>query len=214
MDVTDALLAGLLSGGGVAMQFGAVSALLVETAISAGSRSGVAAGLGVATIDLAFAAVAVIAGGEARAVLAGHEPDLRAAAAVMLAVVAVRGLRSVMRAPASSDPTRAHAVCPARRYGPPAAQYVRFLALTAINPLTIAYFASVAASLSLTGFSARVAFVIGAGAASGIWHMVLTLAAGHAGRRMTLAMHRLVAIGGRLIVFGMAVQFALAAGIV
>jgi Na+/phosphate symporter len=69
----------------------------------------------------------------------------------------------------------------------------------------------VAASLSLAGVSARLAFVIGVGAASGIWHVLLTLAAGHAGRRMTLAMQRLVAIGGRLVVFGMAVRFALAA---
>jgi threonine/homoserine/homoserine lactone efflux protein len=210
MHVADALLAGLLSGGGIAMQFGAVGALLVETAISAGSRSGVAAGLGVATVDLAFAAVAVVAGGEARAVLAGHGADLRAAAAVSLAVIAVRGLRSVVRAPLSSDPARAHAVSLSRRRASPAAPYVRFLALTAINPLTIVYFASVAASLSLAGVSARLAFVIGVGVASGIWHVLLTLVAGHAGRRMPLAMQRLVAIGGRLVVFGMAVRFALA----
>jgi threonine/homoserine/homoserine lactone efflux protein len=210
MHAADAFLAGLLSGGGIAMQFGAVSALLVETTISAGSRSGVAAGLGVATVDLAFAAVAVVAGGEARAVLVGHGADVRAAAAVSLAVIAVRGLRSVMRAPLSSDPARRHAVPLSRRRGSPSAPYVRFLALTAINPLTIVYFASVAASLSLAGVSARLAFVIGVGVASGIWHVLLTLAAGHAGRRMTLAMQRFVAIGGRLLVFGMAVRFALA----
>jgi len=192
------------------MQFGAVGALLVETAVSAGSRSGVVAGLGVASVDLAFAAVAVAAGGEARGVLAGHGADLRAAAAVLLAVIAVRGLRSVVRAPAWSDPARAHAVSLSRRGGSPAALYVRFLALTAINPLTIVYFASVAASLSLAGVSARLAFVIGVGVASGSWHVLLSLAAGHAGRRMPLAVQRLVAIGGRLVVFGMAVRFALA----
>jgi threonine/homoserine/homoserine lactone efflux protein len=210
MHVADALLAGLLSGGGIAMQFGAVTALLVETATSAGSRSGVVAGLGVASVDLAFAAVAVAAGGEARPVLAGHGTDLRAAAAVSLAVIAVRGLRSVLRVPESSDPARAHPISFSPRYGSPAALYVRFLALTAINPLTIVYFASVAASLPLAGVSARLAFVIGVGAASGIWHVLLTLAAGHAGRRMTPAMQRLVAIGGRLVVLGMAVRFALA----
>lgn len=192
------------------MQFGAVSALLVETAIGAGSRSGVAGGLGVATVDLAFAAVAVVAGGEARAVLAGHGPDLRAAAAVSLAVIAVRGLRSVVRAPLSSGPAAADAVSLSHRRGSAAAPYVRFLALTAINPLTIVYFASVAASVSLAGISARLAFVIGVGVASGMWHVLLTLAAGHAGRRMTVAMQRLVAIGGRLVVLGMAVRFALA----
>ena len=108
------------------------------------------------------------------------------------------------------SPARAHAASSSRRRGSSAAPYVSFLALTAINPLTIVYFASVAASLSLAGVSARLAFVIGVGVASATWHALLALAAARAGRRMTLAMQRLVAIGGRLVVFGMAVRFALA----
>ena len=210
MHVADALLAGLVSGGGIAIQFGAVSALLVESAISAGSRSGVTAGLGVATVDLAFAALAVVAGSEARAALAAHGADLRAAAAVSLAAIALRGLRAAVRAPSSSDPARAPAVCSSRRRGSSTAPYLRFLALTAINPQTILYFASVAASLSPAGISARLAFVIGVGAASATWHVLLTLAAARAGRRITLATQRLIAIGGRLVVFAIAVRFALA----
>jgi arginine exporter protein ArgO len=90
------------------------------------------------------------------------------------------------------------------------AQYVRFLTITTVNPLTIVSFASVAASLSLTGFLARVAFVTGVGAASASWHLSLTLAAGHAGRRITPAIQRAVSIGGRLIVLAVAMRFALA----
>jgi arginine exporter protein ArgO len=71
-------------------------------------------------------------------------------------------------------------------------------------------FTSVAAALSLGGFSARVAFVVGAGAASAGWHLVLTLAAGHVGRRITPRIHRALSIGGRLVVLGVALRLALA----
>jgi threonine/homoserine/homoserine lactone efflux protein len=210
MDAPAALLDGLVSGAALATQFGAVSALLVETAIIAGARAGVAAGLGVATVDLAFAAVAVAAGGAAHAALAGHESELRTAAAATLAIIAVRGLLSVLGERAGGTAARAHTGPRLRKQDSPPAQYLRFLAITSINPLTIVYFASVAASLSLAGWSARVAFATGVGAASAIWHLVLTLAAGHAGRWLTPPMQRAIAVGGRLVVLGMAVRFALA----
>jgi threonine/homoserine/homoserine lactone efflux protein len=194
----------------VAMQFGAVSALLLETAVTAGPRRGVAAGLGVATVDLAYAAVAVVAGGAAKAALADHRPELRVAAAAMLALIALRGLAAVLRDRSPSVPGHAPVGSPARQHGSPPAHYVRFLALTTINPVTIVYFASVASSLSLAGYSARVAFVIAAGVASAIWHLLLTLAAGHAGRWLTPPIQRAVAITGRLVVLGVAVRFALA----
>jgi threonine/homoserine/homoserine lactone efflux protein len=210
MDATAAALAGFLSGLAIAMQFGAVSALLVETAMTEGPRAGAVAGLGVATVDLAFAAIAVIAGGAARAALTGHETELRAAAAVTLAGIAIPGLRSAVRDRSHSGPARAHVGPSPPRRASRSAQYVRFLAITTVNPLTIVSFVSVAASLSLTGFLARVAFIIGVGAASAGWQLLLTLAAGHAGRRVTPAIQRAVAISGRLIVIAVAVRFALA----
>jgi threonine/homoserine/homoserine lactone efflux protein len=210
MDAAAAVIAGFLSGLAIAMQFGAVSALLVDSAMTAGPGAGAAAGLGVATVDLAFAAVAVAAGGAARSALTGHETELKAAAAVVLAAIAMSGLRSVVRDRSPSDPGRAHVGPSPPRHGSPWAQYVRFLAITAVNPLTIVSFASVAASLSLPGFLAGAAFVGGVGVASASWHLLLTLAAGHAGRRVTPAIQRAVSVGGRLIVLAVAVRFALA----
>jgi threonine/homoserine/homoserine lactone efflux protein len=208
MDATAAVMAGFVSGLAIAMQFGAVSVLLVDNAITVGPRAGAAAGLGVATVDLAFAVVAVVAGGVARAALTGHETELKAAAAVILAAIAMPGLRSVVRDRSPSDPARAHVGPSPPQQGSPSAQYVRSLAITTVNPLTIVSFASVAASLSLTGFSARVAFVTGVGAASASWQLLLTLAAGHAGRRITPTIRRAVAVSGRLIVLAVAARFA------
>jgi threonine/homoserine/homoserine lactone efflux protein len=210
MSAGSALLAGLLAGAAIAMQFGAVSALLVETAITAGPRAGAAGGVGVATVDLCFAALAVVTGGAARAALAGHERELKAAAALTLAAIAARGLRSALRAP-PADSARSGAGRRSRAYGSPPAEYARFVAITTINPLTIVSFASVASSLSLTGFSARLAFATGVGAASALWHLLLTLAAGHAGRRITPALQRAVTLTGRLVVLAVAVRLACAA---
>src|SRR5262245_66099990 len=97
MDPTAALIAGLAAGLAIAMQVGAVSLLLVETAVAGGPRIGIAAGMGVATVDLMFAAAAAVAGGTAGVVLAEHETEIRLVAAGTLAAIAVHGLATLDR---------------------------------------------------------------------------------------------------------------------
>jgi threonine/homoserine/homoserine lactone efflux protein len=218
MDPTAALIAGLLAGLAIAMQVGAVSLLLIEASVAGGPRVGVAAGMGVATADLAFAVVAVALGGAAGAALSSHEAEIRIVAAAALAAIAAHGLvrlaseRRALAAHAPGAPP-ATAACPSRGTGARAAgaHYARFLAITAANPLTIASFAAVAAALSLDGPAAAVAFAAGVGAASALWHLVLTLAAGHAGRWITPRLQRGLAIGGRVAVLAIAAHLALGA---
>ena len=199
MEPSTALLAGLAAGLAIAMQIGAVSVLLIEAAAVAGPRAGVAAGMGVASADLAFAMVAVAAGGAAGAALADHESVIRLVAAIVLAAIALHGLIALRPEPDRLDP-------------PPAERpYLRFLAVTVANPLTIASFAAVAASLSLGGPVAAAAFALGVGAASGAWHLALGLAAGHGGRRLTPRLRRGLAIGGRLAVLVFALNLAITA---
>jgi threonine/homoserine/homoserine lactone efflux protein len=197
MTPTAALIAGLVAGLAIAMQVGAVSLLLIEASVVAGPRAGVAAGMGVATADFAFAVVAAAAGSAAGAALSSHEAEIKIVAAIALAAIALHGLAGLWRDP---EP-RALEV----RSG----YYSRFLAITAVNPLTIASFAAVAAALSLDGVGATVAFVLGVGAASAGWHLVLTLAAGHAGRWITPGIRRSLAIGGRMLVLAIAVRLML-----
>jgi len=212
MDPTAALLAGLVAGLAIAMQVGAVSLLLVEASIVAGPRAGVAAGMGVATADFAFAAVAAAAGGAVGEALASHEDEVRLLAAFVVAAIALQGLVALRPGGpgARPDDAREHPGIaePARRS--PAAHYGRFIAITAANPLTIASFAAVAVSLSLGGAAATAAFVGGVGLASAAWHLLLTLAAGHAGRRLTPRVRRGLAIGGRIAVLAIAAHLALA----
>lgn len=208
MDPTTALLAGLVAGLAIAIQVGAVSLLLIEAAVVAGPRAGVAAGMGVATADLGFAAVAAAAGGAAGAALSSHEAEIRIVAAVTLAAIAVHGLLALARERRHSADGPASAVAAA---GGARAHYARFLAITAANPLTIASFAAVAAALSLDGPIAAAAFAAGVGAASAAWHLVLSLAAGHAGRWITPRIEHRLALGGRLAVLAIAGHLALGA---
>ncbi len=199
MSASAALLAGLAAGLVIAMQVGAVTVLLVEAAAAGGPRAGVAAGMGVASADLAFGVVAVTAGGAAGAALAGHEAEIRLVAAGLLAAIAIHGLIALR--PGRERP----GTPPAGRH------YARFLGITVANPLTIASFAAVAASLSLAGPAAGAAFALGVGAASAVWHLAVGLAAGHGGRWIGPSTRRGLAVAGRIAVLAFAVHLATAA---
>jgi threonine/homoserine/homoserine lactone efflux protein len=201
MDPTAALIAGLAAGLAIAMQVGAVSLLLVETAVAGGPRVGIAAGMGVATVDLLFAAAAAVAGAAAGAVLAAHETEIRLVAAATLAGIAVHGLIGLRRA---STEARGATVGD----DDPRAHYARFFAITLLNPLTIASFAAVATSLPLDDAAAAIAFAAGVGAASVGWHLFLTAAAGHAGRWITPRIQRGLGVGGRIAVLLLAAHLA------
>ena len=133
MSVPAALGAGLIVGMMIATQFGAVSALLLETAVRAGPRTGAAAALGVASVDMAYATGAVVAGSAARAGLAAHLAEVRAVAVLILALVGVHGLWALTRGPSRDQGAQAPTLGDAsRRFGVPSAQYFRFVGLTAI----------------------------------------------------------------------------------
>jgi threonine/homoserine/homoserine lactone efflux protein len=202
MDPTAALIAGLVAGLAIAMQVGAVSLLLIELSVVNGPRAGVAGGMGVALVDFVYAVIAAAAGGVVGAALSSHESEIKIVAALVLAGIAIHGIVGAWRDPAARELDAG---------GSPRTHFARFLAITAVNPLTIASFAAVAAALSLENAAATVAFVLGVGAASAAWHLVLTLAAGHAGRWVTPPIRRALSIGGRVLVLAIAAHLFLSA---
>ena len=206
MDLTAALIAGLAAGLVIAMQVGAVSLLVVETAVTGGVRVGVAAGLGVATADLAFGAAAAVAGATAGAVLSEHETEIRLVAATTLVAIAIHGLATLRRSRAEGPAGDAEADAPDA-----GGHYLRFLAITSVNPLTIASFAAVATSLPLGNPAAATAFAAGVGGGSAGWHVALTVAAGHAGRWITPRVQYALSVGGRVGVLLLAAHLALGA---
>jgi arginine exporter protein ArgO len=92
--------------------------------------------------------------------------------------------------------------------------YARFLALTSINPLTVAYFAALIAGLpaiASASAAAKVAFVAAAGVASLSWQLVLAGAGATLHHRLPPSARLYTAIAGNAIVLGLAARMALAA---
>ncbi len=206
-DVTHALLAGALAGLGVALPLGAIGVLLLQEGVAHGWRPAAAGATGVAVVDLAYAAVAVAAGTAIAQALAGHERAVGQVGAVVLLAVAGRGLWGVLRTRRTGQDSAA----PPGPAGPaPSAGRVllRFVALTAINPLTAVYFVVLTAGLGarLAGAEARAGFVAGVFAASLAWQLVLAGAGALAGTRLPAALRTATSVAGYLIVLGYAVR--------
>ncbi len=205
--VLSALLVGAVSGLGVAVPLGAVGVLLVRTGISDGWRVASAGASGVASVDLGYAALATLAGSAVVALLAGHERAVRLVGAVVLALLAARGLWATWRARRSpgADPE-----ADGRGGSGALATWARFVGLTALNPLTVVYFAVVATGLATrwTGAPERVAFVVGVGAASAAWQLVLAGLGAFAGTARPTARLALGVLAD-VLVLGLAVALAL-----
>lgn len=202
-DAIAALLLGLVSGLGVAMPLGAVGVLLLRTGMAHGWRPAGAGALGVATVDLGYAALAVGAGAAVTAGLDGHERPVRLVGALVLATIAVHGLLRRTRSAPDGE------LGPAPRA---LSTYARFLGLTAINPLTAVYFAVVVAGFAhrLDGAGPRAAFVLGVGVASAAWQLLLAGMGSVAGTRAGPRVRAWSGVVGDVVVLGLAVALVVA----
>jgi arginine exporter protein ArgO len=195
--------AGALAGLGVALPLGAIGVLIVQEGINGGWRPAAAAGTGVAIVDGGYAVLAVAAGAAVTGALAGRERAVQLIGAVVLLAVAARGLAGLARgARTASAPPEAV---------PHARVLRRFVALTAVNPMTALYFVVLTAGLGsvVRGPAAGAAFALGAFAASWAWQLTLAGAAALAGRRLPPWSRLATGAAGYLLVAGYAVRLAL-----
>jgi arginine exporter protein ArgO len=182
--VTAALVAGLLAGYGIAIPVGAVGAYLVALTARTSLRVGVAAALGVATVDGGYALVAVLGGGALVRVITPVAEVLRWLAAGVLIAVAVRITVSAIRR------HRASPAVPIQRPEPTslARVYAALVAMTLLNPTTIVYFVAVVlggqAGVADT-WPARSVFVAAAFVASASWQLLLACGGALLGRTLT-----------------------------
>ncbi|GGT92727.1 lysine transporter LysE [Streptomyces violascens] len=185
-------MAGAAAGLGVAVPVGAVGVLLIQEGMR-GRRGAMAAAAAVATADLAYAALATALGPLVAEALSGVEAWVRLVSALVLAVIAGRGLwgarsRGTGCEAHEADEARDETPRPAKKEGP-ARTFARFAALTLVNPTTALYFAALttARGASLTGGAAGVVFVTGVFLASLAWQQFLVAASGFAGARISPA---------------------------
>lgn len=177
-----AFLAGVAAGYGIAIPVGAIGALIVTLGARHSLRVAAAAGLGAATADGLYAALAVAGGAAVAAVVAPVAVPLRWGSALVLfglaGWTAVAALRHRDRPPGERDrPVSARSAFPA------------VLLLTLLNPSTVVYFAALVLG---RGGAGGPWFVAGAFAASASWQLTLAAGGALAGRLLTGPRGRLV----------------------
>jgi arginine exporter protein ArgO len=162
--VVNTFTSGLVAGYGIAIPVGAIAVLIVTKAALESFRSAAVAGLGAASADLTYAAVAVGGGAALAPYLRGASTLIHLLSGCVLGTLAGYGL---LRAASRDTPSTV-------RPGALRATYMRFLALTLINPLTVVYFVSLVLTSRTTAQPPNaVVFVAGVAIASASWQTLL-----------------------------------------
>lgn len=190
-----ALVAGLLAGYGAAIPIGAIGALLITLAARTSLRVSAAAALGVATVDGAYALVAMLGGNAMAAAIAHVAGPMRWIAAGVLAAIAVRTALAALR---RTDTPGVALTTPLRAY-------LTLIGLTALNPTTVVYFAALAVGRQTTSDL----FVVAVFVSSASWQLVLACGGRLLGRFVDTPRGRLVTgMAAALVVLALAVKLA------
>lgn len=211
-DLLAAALVGVAAGLGVAVPLGAVGVLLVRTGLTGGWRPAAAGALGVAGVDLGYAALAVLVGSSVAGLLAGREREVRVLGGLVLGAIATRGLWRLWRERRAGAGSPGGAGAAVWAGVSPVRTWARFVALTALNPMTVVYFTVAAAAFATRwqGVGERVAFVAGVGLASATWQLVLAGVGAVAGARTGPRVRVWFGAAGDLAVLALAVVLLIA----
>ena len=191
------LIRGFALGFAVAASPGPIFFLVLRRGLLRGPLTGFVSGLGVATADASYAAVAIFGMAAITAVLAGFTKWLAIAGGLALVVI---GIRSVIAAPATREAT-----APATAASL-AGAYASILGLTITNPATIISFAALAAALGagLSGSWTRPALVVaGVGLGSTAWWAILAALVFALRTRITPGVARTIGIVSGLAIAGL-----------
>jgi threonine/homoserine/homoserine lactone efflux protein len=203
--VLSSFVAGVGAGLGVAIPVGAIAVLIIETGLRRGFTAAAAAGAGAATVDGAYATVAALFGGAVASLVAPVERPIRIVSTVILVVIAIRLLLS---ARASGGPAAARIDLGSRWR-----TYLTFVGLTAVNPMTLVYFAALIVGLPErpSGAGEQLAFAGGAFGASFAWQMLIAGVAAIGHRRLPPSFRAWTTVAGAVIVLALAALVGLEA---
>lgn len=201
-----AFVEGVVAGLGIAVPVGAIAVLIVDLAMRQGFVRAVPAAMGAASADLTYATVAAIAGVAVASALERYERGIEILSAAVLVGIVAYGMVRLFRRP---ENPRGH------RSGHSAGRtYAGFLALTLVNPLTVAYFAALILGLGDDALGSawdKVLFVIGAFVASGGWQLVLAAAGALLHHRLSERARLATAIVGNALILVLAIRLTLGA---
>jgi len=197
---------GALLGFTIAAAVGPIALLVIRRTLSSGWRTGMASGLGVATADGIYGAIAAFGLTAISSVLVSLADPLGVAGGVVLIWL---GLRT-MRAPAADHA----ATVSASRRGL-AGAYLSIAGLTLTNPMTILLFVSIVVNMGMSGSTADAALVTaGFFVGSLSWWLVLVTTVALLRTRITgRVLHVVTVVSGALIaVYGVVAIVAVARG--
>lgn len=199
------LARGLVLGFTIAAAVGPISLLVIRRTLAEGRTVGLVSGMGVATADGTYGAIAAFGLTALTDVLVDQRRILGIAGGVFLLWLAWRTLRSVPTTAATTD-GRSRGLLGA---------YASVLGLTLTNPMTILSFTALFVGLGVTGGDAAGAALLTAGvfAGSAAWWVVLVGGLGIVRSRLTTsAMRRINVASG--IAIGVFALVALASALV
>jgi threonine/homoserine/homoserine lactone efflux protein len=207
----DLFLRGLIIGFAVAFALGPIGLLVIRRTIERGWVFGFVSGVGVATADALYGAIAAFGLTAISEILVGIDRPMGIIGGAVLLVIAVRALRDAIRTdPAGAPAARAER---GRRDGPIGA-WASMVALTLTNPATILSFAALFASIGAGtgGPGGATAVVAGVFVGSVAWWALLTGLVAGLRARLTPRVVRWLNIGSALLIGAFGV-IAIALGI-
>ena len=187
-----ALALGLLVGFPIAASPGPISFLVLRRTLARGWRSGLVSGLGVATGDAIYAALAAFGVAVVTNVLISQRRWIGLLGGIALVVI---GLRTISQNPPP-------------RSSPKRADYASMVALTLTNPPTILSFSAVFAGLGLrveAGWLPAIGLVVGVMLGSALWWVVMTALVSALRDRVTPAVTHAIRIASGLALIGFGV---------
>jgi len=198
-------LRGLIIGLSIAAPVGPIGVLCIRRTLSDGRAIGFASGLGAATADAVYGAVAAFGLSLVTNALVEQRLWLQAGGGVFLCYLGGRTWMAVPRA-ASEAPAGGRGL---------AAAWASTFALTLTNPTTIISFAAIFAGLglgrSVGGYGSASVMVLGVFLGSALWWLILSVGVGLF--RSSLTPHRLRWVnrgsGAIIVAFGIAALFSL-----
>lgn len=157
---------GIMIGLTLAVPVGPISLLCIRRAVDGGRLHGIVSGLGVATADTFYAAVAVLGLTVISGFIIVHQFFFRAVAGLVLIAAGIWIARSVPSEPGTDD-----------GYDTYAKDYLSLLAIAIANPMTIIFFLVVLPGFGIvlgsTTLPASTAFVLGIFSGSVVWWTIL-----------------------------------------
>ena len=199
---------GLLLGVSIAAPVGPIGVLTIRRTIGDGFRMGFATGLGAATADATYGAIAALGLTAIMSLLVDHANTIRLIGGFMLLVI---GLRALWQCRSSTIAPEAQASRPLT----PAGSYAQTVGLTLTNPMTIIAFIGMFAGIGISTGGADIAnallLVVGVGLGSAAWWLFLAFTVSRIRHRLSPGVVRLINLGSSLIITGFGVAALVAA---